>query len=158
MRRAYFDTCIISGLARQDLPEPEQTAANDLWALVNSSALTVCTSTEALGEINKVPEEHRGRHLEQYNRIATLKASTEWLDAGEVFSPSAQDALDKLLQVLPDEIDARHLAHASMHSVPDFVTTDQRTILTHAQMIYEITGVRVWSPVEFWGQVSSGST
>lgn len=149
--KAYFDTCVISGLVEEDLKAEDQIALLDLMSFVEDSRLTICTSTEARGELAAVsPPERRDRHLEAYEAIRTLtKEDADWLDPEEPFTEEAQQVLERLRQVLPNEPDARHLAHAAMHGVHDFGTADRRTILNHRSQIEEVSGVAVWSPQEY---------
>lgn len=151
--RAYLDTCVISGLARRDLPPTEQGAADSLIELVYQSRVTVCTSTEAWGEIQQVPEQHRQPHLRQYQQISILTKAAEWFDTDEVYTPEAQQVLARLRSVVPGEIDARHIAHAAMHGVPDFITTDRKTILRHASEIHGICGVLAVSPAAYVARI-----
>lgn len=148
--RAYLDTCVISGLAEEDLKSKDQVAVREMMGLVQESRLTVCTSTEARGELLDLkPQERRDQHMQAYDEIQTLKSEADWLDPDEPFTPEAKQTLECLRQVLPDEADARHIAHAAMHDVRDFVTSDYRTILSRADEVEEASGVSVWSPREY---------
>jgi hypothetical protein len=53
-------------------------------------------------------------------------------------------------------MDARHLTHATMHGVRDFVTTDERTILKYRDKIRAAVGIEVWSPKDYLSNLSTG--
>lgn len=154
--RAYLDTCVISGLVEEDLKSKDQVAVREMMGLVQESRLTVCTSTEARGELLDLePQERRQQHMQAYDEIQTLKREADWLDPEEPFTPEAMQILGRLREVLPDEMDARHIAHAAMHGVNDFVTSDYRTILSRAGEVEEVSGVSVWSPREYHSSLTS---
>lgn len=155
--RAYLDTCVISGLVEQDLKSGDQVALRELMGLVQESRLTVCTSTEARGELLDLePQERRQQHMQAYDEIQTLKREADWLDPEEPFTPEAKQTLGRLRQMLPDEADARHITQAAMHDVRDFVTSDHRTILSRADEVKAASGVVVWSPEEYRSSLTSG--
>ena len=55
---AYLDTCIISGLAQNDLDQGEANAMLELLRLNADGAVQLCTSAVALSELEKIPTEH----------------------------------------------------------------------------------------------------
>lgn len=150
MPRAYLDTSVISALAEQDRPRSEQEAINGLMDLVEDSGLAVCTSTEAKGELRQIgDEDRRDRHMGEYDTVQTLQREADLLDPDEPFTDEAPDTLERLQSVLPDETNACRIAHAAMHRVEDFVTTERRTILSRASEVEQASGVSVWSPSEY---------
>jgi hypothetical protein len=55
----------------------------------------------------------------------------------------------RLAKALPDRNDARHVFQAARNDVRDFVTIDERTILSRATQVLEAAGVRVCSPTAY---------
>jgi hypothetical protein len=111
---------------------------------------------DAKTELLQVPEQYRAPHLAAYGEIATLTASTEWLGSAGGFTGPVAEIHQRLAEILPDQMDARHLTHATMHGVRDFVTTDERTILKYRDKIRAAVGIEVWSPKDYLSNLSTG--
>ena len=163
-RVAYLDTCVASAIAKRELSSADSQAVARLGELVQSSAVTLWTSTVMLEEIHQIPEPYRGPHLDAYNGLRTVAGhpTTAWLDDGSTSSSPGQAAVhpmyDKLRKLLPDENDARHLFQAKMNGVPDFITVDKRTILSRGTEISRTVGIKVWSPAQYVRAIESGSS
>lgn len=153
----YFDTCVISGLAKGDLPDEEQSAVTELVNRIDSSDLTAFTSTEAKGEIEQIPEEYRDPHMQEYEKLSVLSNSSRWISEDQPFTEDGKKKYDSLTEFLPDEVDARHIAHAAQNDVRDFVTTDEKTIIRYRDRIQDASEVSVWLPSEYASRQSGDS-
>ena len=89
-------------------------------------------------EMDRVPAEHRQRHIDQYNalRIVAYSATTNWIDdrpASSSFGePTVHPKFKLLTEILSDRTDAELVFQAQAHGVADFITLDKRTILNRA--------------------------
>ena len=69
----YLDTCIVSGLAKDDLKPDEQSALlRILKAWKRGSSLSLVTSQVAKDEIEKIPQAYREKHETNYNLISKI--------------------------------------------------------------------------------------
>src|SRR5256885_514065 len=73
---AYLDTCVISGIARQDLKTVELEALSKILELYQQSKIRLVTSDVARGEIDKIPEQFRYTHKAVYLLLSTLPISS----------------------------------------------------------------------------------
>jgi len=63
---------------------------------------------------------------------------------------SVPDPIYKALkELLPDEVDAKHIYQASKNNIQYFLTTDEKTILSYSDNIMGISDVKTISPVDF---------
>lgn len=136
----YLDTCIVSGLAKEDLPTVEQEALAELLELHKAGRLKLVTSHITKQEIAKIPLRARLRHIMIYNLLENVPA-TKTVKADPLFR--------KIRTIVPDEEDAKHLYQAVKSRSWYFVTTDKRTILRHATKLFlEAKELMVMSPSE----------
>ena len=162
-RPLYLDTCVLSALVKGELSSDDSQAVVQIGQLVQSSDVTVWTSTVMKEELDRIPEPYRGRHLSAYQGIKTVTGhpTTNWIDddpASPTFNlPTVHPTFAKVESLVPDRDDARHLFQASMNGVEDFVTIDQRTILSRAEPIKQKAGIRVWSPASYVRQLVAHS-
>jgi hypothetical protein len=131
----YLDTCIVSGIAREDLASAEQDAVRGLLRLYKSSRLDLATSEVAQDEISRVPERFRSPHETIYLLLRDVPvARAEWTDSGltllGVGGGRREDPLyTSLKELLPDALDAQHVFQAIRADADYFVTSDSKTIL-----------------------------
>jgi hypothetical protein len=163
-RPLYIDTCLPSAIVKGELSSGDSQALVTISGLVQTSELTLCTATVMKEEMERIPEPYRGPHLEAYEALRTVTGfpTTTWIDEdpkSPTFNePTMHPQFEALLQIVPDTNDARHLFQAHMNGVPDFITIDEKTILSHATEIRAAVGVTVWSPSDFVSNVTSRST
>jgi predicted nucleic acid-binding protein len=154
MTKAYFDTCIVSGLAKEDLPEVEQAALLEVLRLYRAEKIELVTSALVKQEIDRIPEKPRRRHEIIYNLLADIPISNvSWTDSGLMMmgcgGGTRFDPLySELRSILPDEADAQHIFQAIKNGAYYFVTTDRRTILRYAKMLQDRFGIRFVTPAE----------
>jgi predicted nucleic acid-binding protein len=152
MIKAYLDTCIVSGLAKGDLPIAERTALAKVLRLHKAQNIQLVTSSLVKDEIDKIPEEYRWQHETIYNLLANIPiASASWTDSGLALmgcgGGTREDPLySELRAVLPGEIDAQHIFQAIKSGAGYFVTTDSRTILRFREMLQSKYGVKCVTP------------
>jgi hypothetical protein len=145
--KAYLDTCIVSGLAREDLSPSQQAGVASLLQLYKADRVDLVTSEIAKEEIAKVPEQFRSRHETIYLLLRDVPvARASWTDSGltlmGVGGGRREDPLYReLKQMLPDDADAQHVFQAIRAGADYFVTTDARTILRFAEPIREQHGI-----------------
>lgn len=154
MIKAYLDTCIVSGLAKEDLPSAEQMALLIILRFHKSGDVQLVTSILVKEEIDKIPEEHRMRHEIVYNLLANIPVSqVSWTDSGltlmGVGGGKKVDSLYlELKALLPDELDAQHIFQAVKSGAKYFVTTDNHTILKYREALITKYNLSVIAPSE----------
>lgn len=155
MSSVYLDTCIISGLAKEDLAEKEQDALMDVLRLYKKGKLDLVTSAITMHELEKIPPIARRRHefiylLLKDVPVSKAKYSNSGLTLLGVGGGTKEDPLySKLKTILPDENDIYHVFHALKSNCEYFVTTDRRTILKHnTKLFLEFNEFMVMSPSE----------
>ncbi len=140
-RSIYLDTCVVSAAVKGELSSGDSAAVGAIGGLVQSSDLTVCTSTVMKEELSKIPDPFRKQHLDAYDglRIVAGHPTTSWIDddpeSATYGSQTEHPLFAELKQIVPDVNDARHLYQAKMNDVSDFVTIDEKTILSRATEI-----------------------
>jgi len=155
MLTAYLDTCIVSGLAKEDLSPDELEALRRILEERKQGNVSLVTSQVAKEEIERIPEEHRSKHEIIYNLLSDVPVARAFRTdpslplMGVGGGVRLHPILAKLNALLPDEADARHIYQAARNSVQYFVTTDARTILAHWERIEDICQVKALSPQEF---------
>jgi predicted nucleic acid-binding protein len=151
--RAYLDTCVFSALAKGELSSNDSRAFIGIAGLVQESRVTLFSSTVAQQELDAIPRDYRGPHLEQYSSVAKVQSRITWLDDRD--GTVQEDPLfRKIRGILPDENDARHLAHAKLAGVDNVITVDKRTILRYKPELEEQVGIRVYTPTEYFARLS----
>ncbi len=166
---AYLDTCIISGLVKQDLKQEQQTAMLKLLEYRKNDIISIVTSKVAKVEIEKIPKEYRYQHLLIYRLIADVPICKTFsihsrglmgmgmgLGMGSG-SRRLNQIYKSLKELLPDEQDANHIYQASKNKVKYFLTADEQTILIFSEKIFKICDVIAISPVEFFKIVTNCS-
>ena len=158
---AYLDTCIVSGLAREDLNHDQLAALLQILEERKSGRVSLVSSLVAKEEIDRIPEEYRFKHEIIYNLLSDVPIARAFrihsrglmgmgmgmgMGAGGV---RLHPILAKLTTLLPGEADARHLYQAARNDVQYFLTTDAQTILSYREQIEDICKVKAVSPQEF---------
>jgi hypothetical protein len=166
---ACLDTCIVSGITKQDLKPEQQKAILKLLEYRKNGIVSIVTFKIAKDEIEKIPEEYRYKHQAIYLLIADVPVCRTvtihgrglmgmgmgmGTGAGTIVPDPLYKALKKLL---PDEQDAKHVYQASKNNIQYFLTTDEQTILLYSDKILEISEVMAISPVEFYNLVTNAS-
>ncbi|SPD71757.1 hypothetical protein PITCH_A1020002 [uncultured Desulfobacterium sp.] len=158
---AYLDTCIVSGIAKQDLKPEQQKAMSEILKNRKEGKVFIVTSRIAKDEIEKIPEQYRGSHESIYYLIADVPvARTVTIYPGGSMglgmglslgasTPVPDPIYIALKNLLRDEKDAEHIFQASKNNIQYFITTDERTILSYSDKIVKISNVKVISPIEF---------
>ncbi len=155
MNSVYLDTCIISGLAKEDLTEKELNALMELLKLHKKGEVSLVTSSVTMQELEKIPSTARRKHELIYLLLKDIPISrAKWTDSGltlmGVGGGSREDPLyTKLKEILPDENDRHHVFQALKSKSTYFVTTDRKTILKHNKKLFlEFDEFMVLSPSE----------
>lgn len=154
MLKAYLDTCIVSGLAKEDLPQSEQAALLDVLRFHKAEIVQLVTSSLVKDEIDNIPRKHRARHEVIYNLLANIPISrVSWTNSGLTLTGAGGgrrvDPLYAELKAwLPDEFDVLHVFQAIKSTANYFVTTDNRTILRHGEVLKTNYGIQTTLPSE----------
>ena len=163
----YLDTCLVSGLFKQDLQPPdEQSALMDILLLHKSGEVRLVTSEETRKELDRIPEEYRAAHYAFYNLLSDVPYA--WIypifhpylspaDINNVMALWRPPEYLKLKEILPDETDVVHVFQAIRNSCDVFLTTDRKTILSKRAAVEEIFPIKLLSPVKFLKQRSPAS-
>jgi len=150
--KVYLDTCIISGLAKEDINESERAALLQILKLHKNKVIETITSPVAKEEIDRIPENYRHRHLEEYNLLKGIPAVGYLrLDFFSVSGLGVKQTKEfgALFSLLKDRDDAKHIYQAYRSEVNYFITVDRRSILNKYDEIYSICKVKVYAPSEF---------
>jgi predicted nucleic acid-binding protein len=142
MPSAYLDTCLVIGLAKEDLRRVEQAALDELTNMWGDGRLKLVTSDVTHEEILHVPEGVRTRHDATLERLATIPTVAEAIPrvvtnrpGSRIVGPLPHPDMAELRTLLRDDADARHLFQAIQGDVDFFVTDDQRSIVSKAAEI-----------------------
>lgn len=153
--RAYLDTCIVSGLVKDDLAKPEAEALQRILVARKRGAVSITTSAVTHDELSSIPEEHRAPHELLYNLLDDVPAApTHRTDSGltlmGVGGGRREDPLlTQLRAILADEGDAQHVFQAARNGVEFLITADVRSFARHSEQLQELCGVRVVLPSQF---------
>ncbi|PYR24412.1 MAG: hypothetical protein DMF98_15495 [Acidobacteria bacterium] len=153
------DTCIVSGLAKGDLPPAELQAVMQIVEMMKRSEVTLAGTTVMRDEPNKIPARNRGPHDAVYNTLRILRTSSgvTWVDANSG-TVRRNPVYNNLCGILPDEPDARMLAIGVEYSQQYCMTDDRRTILRHRATIASVCSIKPRLPTEILGELLRGST
>jgi hypothetical protein len=115
-----------------------------------TGAVALSASTQVLKEIQALPTQYQGPHLEVWNGLRKLPASrVTWVDESSTASAVRTDPLyAKLEPLLPDPSDRLHVFYAAKQSVQYFATVDQRTILSKRTQLESILPMRFGTPAQ----------
>jgi hypothetical protein len=160
--KAYLDTCIVSGLAKDDLDPLEQTAVMYLLEAHKQGDLKLVTSAVTAREISQIPEEFRRAHSVIYSLLSDVPSvalgSITSLSLMGTPGPGRDDPMFESLKcLLPDPEDAEHVFQAAQNGVQYFVTVDRSTMLKHAAQVESVCGVKLVAPSALKSLVSHAS-
>ena len=148
----YLDTCVVSGIASNDLSDKEQNALSELLRLYKEQSLRLVTSATTHDEISKIPPEHRAKHEDMYNLLSDVQVAPvgglSRLGPHGLAVTNPDWSLWGDLTNLLSEKDAKHVYHAIKNRIEYFVTTDHRTILHHKKNIWGRFRIYVLWPSE----------
>ena len=156
---AFLDTSVASAVAKGELSSADSIAFVEISEAVQRSDLTLWASTVMKREMERLPAQHRQPHLDQYNalRVVTAAPTTNWIDdrpgSTGYGQPTVHPTFKLLTDILPDRADAELIFQAAAHRVPDFITVDRRTILSHATELRSKVGVNACSPAQYVANV-----
>ncbi len=153
---AYLDTCIISGLAKEDLSDEELDALSRILEEYKGNNVHLVTSDLTKRELEKIPEGSRRKHSVIYSLLSDVPIVPMFkrghgltvigIGGGVI---RVHPIFARLNTELPDEPDAQHIYQAARNEVRYFLTTDRRTVLSRKEQIECICGVKAVSPNEF---------
>jgi hypothetical protein len=150
---AYLDTCIVSGLAKNDLA-PTETEA--LLRILQAGKVNLVTSAVTKRELCRIPDQFRGPHSAIYLLLGNVRSAPTHITRSRVLpSPMLQavwhqDPLFAQLQrLLPDAGDAEHTFQAAQCRASHLVTVDRQSFLRHFAAVKQLCGVRLVTPVDF---------
>ena len=159
---AYFDTCIVSEIAKEDVKESELIAIMQLLRKRLLEEIYIFTSESTLDELNKIPEKYREKHLDVYSDIELIPKAEKKKMTSMLFMPgpilflqSENPAYWELKTILPDKMDAEHLLNASEKQIVYFITVDERTILKFANKIKDKTNLRAMLPSQLMTELDN---
>ncbi|MBL8612931.1 MAG: hypothetical protein JNL38_36665 [Myxococcales bacterium] len=154
--RAYLDTCIASGIVKNDLGQEELTALSRILQARDAGQVELATSEVMREELNRIPPQHRELHLNVYRALLNVPAlpnqvpTSRLLPSPLISSGLSEDPLySSLRELLPDREDADHVWQASQNEIPYFITVDQRTLLKHKSEVERVHNIRLLRPSVF---------
>lgn len=151
----YLDTCIVSGLAKGDIPAADLNAMEWILREHRVRNLRLSTSPVTRMELEKIPARFRIAHSAIYGLLDVVPAQLSfgfWNNEKAIEDPYWW-IYERLSWLLPDEIDVYHVLFAIKAGIHHFVTTDSRTILKHRKILLRDFDVRAMSPrvfVKYW--------
>lgn len=152
--KAYIDTCIVSGLAKSDLSDEDISSLGMILDASIKLKIELATSEITKQEIDKIPECYRAPHEDVFNMLSRVPIITmNWTDPGlmmmGVGGGSHEDPLlTDLKKSLPDIKDAEHTFQAAKNNMTFLITVDYGSFLRHADIVKNICGVQLISPVD----------
>jgi hypothetical protein len=124
-----------------------------------SGRLSIVASTEVLGEIDRVPPQYQGPHLDVLSHLRRLPAANvRWIDETTSGVRSADEDYERLRQILPGETDRRHVVHAIKNRVGYFATVDAATILKHRPELEATFPLRFATPSDIAAELRVSTT
>lgn len=153
--KAYLDTCIISGLAKEDLAQAELAALLEILQQQKSGGVSLVTSDMARRELDNIPDQYRMKHQFIYNLIADVPTAKAFrVDTGLMLMGVGGGIrlvkeMAQLTTLLKDEPDAAHIYQAFKNDVLNFLIVDEATVLSKAKEIENICGVKAMLPSKF---------
>ena len=154
--KGYLDTCIVSGLAQNDLKPEEGSALLRILEARELGFLEIVTSAVTKTEIDRVPLQHRARHTREFELLARVPnapihiGSTRFLGGPVLAAGWREDPLfGQLRNLLPDAEDAEHAFQASRSGADHLITVDRKTFLRYSAEVVKLCGVKLVTPVEF---------
>ena len=160
MLSGYLDNCISpTGVVRQQLPEAERAALEELNRREASGQVELCTSDAVRQEISQTANAETQERLENllalYERVPLIDEEFRMPDviqssrSGLRRGPIVKDEMLGRLSFLPHEPDRGHIYQAAKNGVGYFVTRDHDTVLKYATRIKDEAGVIACLPSQF---------
>jgi hypothetical protein len=153
---AYLDTCIVSGLAKNDVAPTEIEALLRILQAGQAGKVNLVTSAVTKREISRIPDQFRVPHSAIYLLLGNVRSAPTLITRSHVLpSPILQavwhqDPLFAQLQrLLPDVGDAEHTFQAAQCKASHLVTVDRPTFLRHFAAVEQLCGVRLVTPMVF---------
>ncbi len=165
---AYLDTCIVSGLAEEDLRDEELDALLRILEKYKGKKVHLVTSNLTKRELEKISAGNRRKHSFIYSLlfdvpIVPLFRRGRGLSFGGIGGGigtgggfRVHPIFARLNTELKDEGDALHIYQAARNEVSYFLTTDHKTVLSRKVKIEDICGVKAVSPTEFLTIIEGG--
>lgn len=159
---AYLDTCIVSGLAKEDLRDEELDALLRILEEYKGKKVHLVTSNLTKRELGKISTGYRRKHSFIYSLlfdvpIVPLFRRGRGLSFGGIGGGvRVHPIFARLNTELKDEGDALHIYQAARNEVSYFLTTDHKTVLSRKVKIEDICGVKAVSPTEFLKIIEGG--
>jgi hypothetical protein len=153
--KAYLDTCIVSGLAKNDLSADDSAALLRILQAHKLGTLELVASDLVRGEISKIPENYRPPHSVIYNLLKDVplvpshQRTPPFRPTDFPFGVRPDPLLMRLVEILPDADDAAHIYQAAKNDVRYVITADKRTMVRHSVAVTNLSGVTILTPVEF---------
>ena len=150
----YFDNCLVAAVVKGDHPDQISAISTLLRAHAHGD-ITLVASTEVLREIQRLPSQYQGPHLDVWRGLQKLPASrVTWVDEHAPTPSVGTDPLYVRLQaILRDHDDRLHVFHAEKQSVDYFATVDYRTILNKRPALTSVVSMRFGTPNEVVGAI-----
>jgi hypothetical protein len=161
-KAVYLDTCVVSGLAKNDIDESESESMVAMLSADDNESLLFVTSSVVLDELNQIPKEHRTPHKAIYHLLNKVHAFPEpsigrmGLDGGIASNPNHK-VWSRIRSIMPDEMDAKHLYQAYQNGAKFFVTVDDATILRFKSKILKEFNLIACRPSELIQITSYGN-
>ena len=147
-----MDTCIVSGLARNDLKEAEFDSLMSLLKKYKDGLIHITTSEVTIAEIKKIPIQFQTQHNIIYNLISNVPTAQKYnTNSGLTLmgcgGGSTKDVLYVALEnILPDKEDAEHIFQAIKNNATHFLTTDEKTIIKFKKDIENLAKISIMTP------------
>ncbi len=150
----YFDNCLVGAVVKGDHPG-QMPAISTLLGAHAKGSIALSASTQVLKEIQGLPAQYQGPHLQVWNGLRKLPASrVSWIDESSTSRSVTTDPLyAKLEPLLSDPSDRLHIFYAAKQGVRYFATVDQRTILSKKVQLESLVSMRFGTPADVVGYI-----
>jgi hypothetical protein len=151
---AYLDTCIVSGLAKGDLGQPDVDALVKILRAHKQGLIRLVASQVVRRELEAIPASYRASHEVIYSLLTDVPTvPTHSTDSGltlcGVGGGSVEDPVFTAIKsILPDVPDAEHVFQACKAGARYLITADRRSLTKHSASIEASCGVKVVAPTE----------
>jgi len=155
MEKMYFDTCIVSGLAKNEFAVSRNEKIFEILKKYESKELDLVASELMEQEIAKIPAQYRTPHQSLYLLLGKIPRVGEILPnrmllLGVGGGSRVNPVYKALREILPDETDAKHILTAMGNGCTHFVTVDERTIIRNREKIKPISEIKIVLPEELF--------
>jgi hypothetical protein len=122
--KAYLDSCVVSGLAKDELSAEDTSALVMILEAHKAGRIALVSSKLVQDEIAKIPAAYRLRHTVIYSLLADVPLVDPTVRTPP-FKPTSYPyglepapLLEKLEAILPDKADAEHVYQAVRNGTP----------------------------------------